>query len=120
MGMPFGKRYYAEIMMPFRGSIKGYGVEKVRALSPTMIAPSHGPVEQESAVILDVYADWVSDTVRNEVVIPYVSMHGSTAKMVDHLTGALITRGIVVKPFNLTREQTSANLLSPLSTRPRS
>ena len=39
------KRYYAEIMMPFRGSIKGY-VEKVRALSPTMIAPSHGPVNK--------------------------------------------------------------------------
>jgi flavorubredoxin len=29
-------------------------------------------------------------------------MHGSTAKMVDHLTGALIARGIVVRPFNLT------------------
>lgn len=96
------KRYYAEIMMPFRGSIKGY-VEKVRALSPTMIAPSHGPVNKNPQFILDAYADWVSDTVRNEVIIPYVSMHGSTAKMVDHLTGALITRGIVVKPFNLTR-----------------
>ena len=30
-------------------------------------------------------------------------MHGSTAKMVDHLTGALIERGISVKPFNLTK-----------------
>jgi flavorubredoxin len=41
--------------------------------------------------------------VKNEVVIAYVSMHGSTQKMVDHLTDALITRGITVKPFNLTR-----------------
>ncbi|MGA2698687.1 MAG: FprA family A-type flavoprotein [Methanoregula sp.] len=96
------KRYYAEIMMPFRGSIKGY-VEKVRALSPAMIAPSHGPVNKNPKFILDAYADWTSDTVKNEVVIPYVSMHGSTAKMVEHLTGALITRGIVVKPFNLTQ-----------------
>jgi flavorubredoxin len=95
------KRYYAEIMMPFRGSIKGY-IEKVRGLSPVMIAPSHGPVNKNPQFILDAYADWVSDSVKNEVVIPYVSMHGSTAKMVDHLTGALITRGIVVKPFNLT------------------
>jgi flavorubredoxin len=30
-------------------------------------------------------------------------MHGSTQKMVEHLTDALITRGICVKPFNLTR-----------------
>ena len=96
------KRYYAEIMMPFRGSIKGY-VEKVRVLSPAMIAPSHGPVNKNPKFILDAYADWTSDTVKNEVVIPYVSMHGSTAKMVEHLTGALIARGVVVKPFNLTR-----------------
>ena len=30
-------------------------------------------------------------------------MHGSTQKMVEHLTDALIARGITVKPFNLTR-----------------
>jgi flavorubredoxin len=96
------KRYYAEIMMPFRGSIKGY-IEKVRALSPVMIAPSHGPIHKNPALILDAYSEWVSDAVKNEVVLPYVSMHGSTRKMVDHLTAALITRGIVVKPFNLTQ-----------------
>jgi flavorubredoxin len=96
------KRYYAEIMMPFRGSIRGY-VGIVRALSPAMIAPSHGPIYQNPAFILDAYADWTSDTVKNEVVIPYVSMHGSTAKMVDYLTDALIARGITVKPFNLSK-----------------
>ena len=96
------KRYYAEIMMPFRGSIKGY-VERVRALPLDMIAPSHGPVHRSPLFILDAYADWVSDSVKNEVVIPYVSMHGSTQKMVEHLTDALIARGITVRPFNLTR-----------------
>ena len=96
------KRYYAEIMMPFRGSIKGY-VEKVKALPLDMIAPSHGPVHPRPALILEAYEDWVSDTVKNEVVIPYVSMHGSTARMVEHLTAALIERGITVKPFNLTK-----------------
>jgi flavorubredoxin len=95
------KRYYAEIMMPFRGSIKGY-IEKVRSLAPVMIAPSHGPIHKNPALILDAYAGWVSDSVKNEVVLPYVSMHGSTRKMVDHLTAALIARGITVKPFNLT------------------
>ena len=96
------KRYYAEIMMPFRNSIKGY-LEKVRALSPVMIAPSHGPVQRNPSFILDAYSDWVSDAVKNEVVLPYVSMHGSTQKMVDHFTAALMARGIVVKPFNLTK-----------------
>jgi len=96
------KRYYAEIMMPFRNSIKGY-VEMVKALPLEMIAPSHGPVYRHPRFILDAYADWVSDSVKNEVVIAYVSMHGSTQKMVEHLTGALISRGVTVKPFNLTR-----------------
>ena len=95
------KRYYAEIMMPFRSSIKGY-LEKVKALPLSFIAPSHGPVHSHPQWILDAYADWVSDNVKNEVIIPFVSMHGSTRKMVDHLTDALITRGITVKPFNLT------------------
>jgi flavorubredoxin len=67
-----------------------------------MIAPSHGPVHRNPKFILDAYATWVSDDVKNEVVIPYVSMHGSTETMVKHLTAALIERGIRVKPFNLT------------------
>ncbi|MDD1691129.1 MAG: FprA family A-type flavoprotein [Methanoregula sp.] len=95
------KRYYAEIMMPFRNSIRGY-IQKVRDLDPAMIAPSHGPVNRNPKFILDAYADWVSDDVKNVVVLPYISMHGSTQKMVDHLTGALIQRGVDVKPFNLT------------------
>jgi len=99
------KRYYAEIMMPFRSSIRGY-VETVRGLSPAMIAPSHGPVYKNPSFILDAYADWTSDAVKNEVVLPFVSMHGSTLKMVDYFTDALIARGITVKPFNLSRTDT--------------
>lgn len=94
------KRYYAEIMMPFRNSIRGH-LATIRALPLLMIAPSHGPIYRHPQFILDAYTDWTSDTVKNEVVIPYISMHGSTEKMVEHLTNALIARGITVKPFNL-------------------
>ncbi len=96
------KRYYAEIMMPFRTSIRGH-LEKVKALPLAMIAPSHGPIYRNPEFILDAYADWTSDAVKNEVVIPYISMHGSTLRMVEQLTEALIARGITVKPFNLAR-----------------
>jgi len=94
------KRYYAEIMMPFRTSIRGH-LERVKTLPLHMIAPSHGPIHKHPQSILDAYSDWTSDAVKNEVVIPYISMHGSTEKMVEHLTNALIARGIMVKPFNL-------------------
>jgi flavorubredoxin len=42
-------------------------------------------------IIMSAYEDWISDTVGNKVVIPFISMHGSTAKMVDFLTPSLPT-----------------------------
>lgn len=100
MGYHSAKRYYAEIMMPFASSIRDH-MQKIDTLEIAMIAPSHGPLYREPHLILDAYRDWIGDQVKNEVVIPYVSMHGSTEKMVDYLTGALIERGIRVLPFNL-------------------
>ncbi|WOX55845.1 MULTISPECIES: FprA family A-type flavoprotein [unclassified Methanoculleus] len=99
------KRYYAEIMMPFRASIKGH-LEKLATREIALIAPSHGPVYDRPAFIMDAYRDWTGDGVRNVVVLPYVSMHGSTRAMVDHLIAALVQRGVMVQPFNLTKTDT--------------
>lgn len=94
------KRYYAEIMMPFRTPIRK-NLEKIKELQIDMIAPSHGPIYDRPEFIIDAYKDWVSDRVKNEVVLPYISMHDSTRKMVEHFVDALIERGITVKQFNL-------------------
>ncbi|MFA4967837.1 MAG: FprA family A-type flavoprotein, partial [Candidatus Margulisiibacteriota bacterium] len=96
------KRYYAEIMMPFRVLIRQH-LEKIKPLAIDIIATSHGPIYNKPSFILNAYADWSSDEVKNEVIIPYVSMHGSTAEMVKHLIDALMKRGITVKAFNLPR-----------------
>ncbi|HUU76137.1 MAG TPA: FprA family A-type flavoprotein [Methanoregulaceae archaeon] len=95
------KRYYAEIMMPFRSSIRGH-MERITPLEIDIVAPSHGPLHSPPDHIFSSYRDWISDEVKNEVVIPFVSMHGSTEKMVNHLAGLLMESGIAVKPFNLT------------------
>lgn len=95
------KRYYAEIMMPFRSNIRKH-MEKIKAIPIDTIAPSHGPLHKRPSFILDAYRDWASDMVRNEVIIPFVSMHGSTRIMVDHFVDRLIARRITAKPFNLT------------------
>lgn len=94
------KRYYAEIMMPFRTFIVK-NLEKIEKLDFDMIAPSHGPVYGNSAFILDAYRDWVSPQMKNEVVLPYISMHGSTGAMVNHLIDVLARHGVTVYPFNL-------------------
>ncbi len=96
------KRYYAEIMMPFRKNIKR-NLEKIEGFEIEMIAPSHGPIYSHPQFILDAYKQWVSDEVKNEVIIPYVSMHGSTEKMVNFFIDCLIQRGIGVKPFMLSK-----------------
>ncbi|MGZ7135556.1 MAG: FprA family A-type flavoprotein, partial [Methanobacterium sp.] len=95
------KRYYAEIMMPFR-TIISKNMDKIKDLQIEMVAPSHGPIYDNPEVIFEAYLDWISDVTKNEVIIPYVSMHDSTKTMVDYLVEKLIMSEITVKPFNLT------------------
>jgi flavorubredoxin len=94
------KRYYAEIMMPFRKIIQK-NLEKVGSRPVEIIAPSHGPIHDRPAWVIDAYRDWVSDSVRNIAVIPYVSMHGSTEAMIRHLVESLTERGVEVHLFSL-------------------
>ncbi len=95
------KRYYAEIMMPFRKVIQKH-LQKVKALEIKLIAPSHGPMYDKPAFIIDAYEDWVSKDPKNVVVLPYVSMHGSTRKMVEYLVSSLAEKGVTVYQFDLT------------------
>ncbi len=94
------KRYFAEIMMPFRATIRK-DVEKVTSLEVDIIAPSHGPMYDQPDFIIDAYRDWISDRVENTVVIPYITMHGSTRLMVEYLVSALAKRGVKVQQFDL-------------------
>ncbi len=95
------KRYFGEIMLPFRAII-AKNLEKLGSLEVDLIAPSHGQVYDEPAWILEAYADWALHPPQNLVVLPFVTMHGSTALMVEHLTEGLVARGVRVERFNLT------------------
>jgi len=101
LAMEAAKRYYAEIMMPFRNVIRN-NLPKVTGLPVSMICPSHGPVHRRPQVILDAYRDWLDEEPRNRAVVAYVSMHASTRQMVQHLSEALVMRDVPVDLFNLT------------------
>jgi flavorubredoxin len=94
------KRYYAEIMMPFRKIVQK-NLDKIKDLEIRFIAPSHGPVHNDPATIIQAYRDWTDDLPHNAVVIPWVTMHGSTATLVERLTVGLVERGVSVHPFNM-------------------
>ena len=95
------KRYFAEIMMPFAPQVMK-NIDKVTQEPLTYIAPSHGPVYDDPSFIVDAYRDWAGGEPRNIVCLTYVTMHDSTRLMVDHLTAALVERGVAVERFDLT------------------
>ncbi len=94
------KRYYAEIMMPYRTSIQK-NLQKIEDYAIDIIAHSHGPMYDKPEFITKAYHSWVFDEPRNTVVLAYISMHGSTRKMVEHLVDALTRREVTVKQFDL-------------------
>ena len=94
------KRYFAEIMMPFRTSIEKH-LERLKSYKIDVIGPSHGPIHDKPSFIMEAYRIWVFGPPRNIVVLPYISMHGSTQRMVEYFVGALADRGVTVKQFNL-------------------
>lgn len=96
------KRYYAEIMMPFRAVIPKH-LERIKPLQIDIIATSHGPIYNKPKFIIDAYNDWVLEEPKNIVVLPYISMHGSTRAMVKYFIDAMAEKGVTVKQFDLAR-----------------
>lgn len=94
------KRYYAEIMMPFRTNIKS-NLEKLKDLDIALIAPSHGPMHKDVNFALDAYKDWALAEPKNKALIAYVSMHGSTLMLVNRLVSALQEKGVEVEKIDL-------------------
>lgn len=94
------KRYYAEIMMPFRSKIIEH-IRKIENLEIKMIAPSHGPIYRKPEFIINAYKDWISDNVKNEVIIAYVSMHGSIKRAVEIFAEHLDNKNIPYRIFDL-------------------
>ena len=97
------KRYYAEIMMPFRMMCKKY-ITLVEEINPAFILPSHGPIYDKPNFILNAYKDWTSDVPKNLVIIPYVSMYGSTEEMVEYVSDKLKKNGIKVYTHDIIRD----------------
>ena len=95
------KRYYGEIMMPFRTNIQK-NLDKIKDYAIDIIAPSHGPMYDRPEFITKAYHSWAFGEPRNIVVLPYVSMHDSTRSMVEYLVEALVQRGVTVRQFDLT------------------
>lgn len=94
------KRYFAEIMMPHRSHIRKH-LDRLQDYAIKVIAPSHGQLYADPSFIMKAYREWVDEKPKNLVALPFVSMHGSTKKMVDCLIEQLVERGVNVERFDL-------------------
>jgi flavorubredoxin len=99
------KRYYAEIMMPFVVHVRKH-LKRIEELNPTIIAPSHGPLYKMPSWIMDAYSYWASPEKNNEIIIAYVSMHGSSRKMADIFYNHTTRLGLNPILFNLAQADT--------------
>jgi len=97
----YAQRYFGEIMMPFR-TMGQKALEKIKDLEIEMIAPSHGPIHRNPERILEAYKKWVDGETRQKAIIVYVTMWGSTEKMIQSIAETLAAEGIEVALYNLT------------------
>ncbi|MCQ6963024.1 FprA family A-type flavoprotein [Methanolobus chelungpuianus] len=98
--IPVAKRYFGEIMMPFKG--KGaQALERISGLDICMIAPSHGPIYRNPERILDMYRIWTAGETQEKAILVYASMWGATEKMIKAMAETLMSEGIQISYFNL-------------------
>jgi len=97
--VPFAKRYFGEIMMPFRNMGKK-ALEKIKDLEIELIAPSHGPIHKNPEKILNAYTHWTAGETREKVIVVYVTMWNSTESMVKTMVDILMSEGIEVSLYN--------------------
>jgi flavorubredoxin len=98
--IPFAKRYYGEIIMPFR-KMGVKALEKIKNLDIKIIAPSHGPIYTNPSRIMGPYVKWTAGETENKALIVYVSMWGSTRDMIRTIVETLLKEGVDVKMYDL-------------------
>jgi len=98
--MVHAQRYFGEIMMPFR-FMAGKALKKIENLEIDIIAPSHGPIHKKPQRIVEAYNRWAEGETKQKATIVYVSMWGSTEKMVNVIAETLTSEGIEVALYNL-------------------
>lgn len=97
------KDYFGEIMMPFRPRAKR-ALDKLEGYEVNTIAPSHGVIYRNPEKILAAHRSWTSSEVAEKVLIPYISMWGSTAEMVEVLTETIASAGVEAVPFEVSSQ----------------
>lgn len=103
-------RYYSNIMAKFSHQVSKM-IDKLKALSPRIVAPSHGLLWRENPEkIVDLYKKWADyATVEGEkaVTLIYASMYGNTAQVTNAVVRGLASVSVPVNVFDVARTNLS-------------
>ncbi|PNV79948.1 MAG: MBL fold hydrolase [Fervidicoccus sp.] len=97
--MYHAKKYWGEIMMPFRVNAKN-ALKKISGLDVKMIAPSHGPIYRRPKEILERYIDWSEGKTKEKVLILFTSMWGHAMKAAEIVASELVSKGVEVSMYD--------------------
>jgi len=98
--LAYAKRYFGEIMMPFR-RMGMRALEKIKNLEIEIIAPSHGPIYRNPDRIIDAYKIWTAGETKEKVILVYVSMWKATESMIKAISEMLLSEGIEANVYDL-------------------
>lgn len=85
--------YYASILMPFSAMVAN-ALQKVRALEPRVLAPSHGALHRHVDPILRTYEDWASWKPKGRALIVVGSQYGNSETLAREAADGLREEGI--------------------------
>ena len=94
------KKYFGEIMMPFRVMGKR-AIDKLGNYEISMIAPSHGPIYKNPKTIIEAYKKWTAGETNQKVIVVYATMWNATEKMINAIVETLMDENIQVCLYNL-------------------
>ena len=101
--LKYAKDYFGEIMMPFRPRA-ARALDKLENYEINTIAPSHGVIHRDPEEIISAHRSWTNGEVKEKILIPYISMWGSTAEMIKTLRETIAAAGIDAVPFEVSSQ----------------
>lgn len=95
------EKYYANILMIFSNNVQKLLAQVGElGLDIDMIAPDHGLIWRDPALIFAAYDKWSQHTAERKAVIIYDSMWNSTEKMAKNISAGLRSAGVHARVLN--------------------
>ncbi len=110
------EKYYANILMIFSNNVqKLLATVGELGLDIDMIAPDHGVIWRDPAIILDAYDRWSQHTAERKAVIIYDTMWHSTEKMAKNISAGLRSVGVHARVLSAKANHRSDIIVEVLS-----